>query len=288
MKNKLTIFTPTYNRMQELSILYESLEKQTCKCFVWLIVDDGSTDETGNEVLEWEKKASFEIKYIWQKNKGKSYAHNIGVRNTTTELFTCVDSDDYLTKNAVERICSFWEKRNAKDVGILARRKVTKIKKHSTYYDNIHTTLRDASRKYGIFGDTMLIYKTDIIKKYHFPYFKNEKFVPENYLYDLLDKEGSLYFLNEVLYLGDYQADGYTYNMASVLKSNPKGYIAYIVQRIDFDLKLNDIICDLIRYIAMCIAVHKKGFIRKSKYPIITCMLIPFGLLFYFVRYYKV
>ena len=288
MKNRLTIFTPTYNRVKELYILYASLEKQTYKSFVWLIVDDGSTDETGSAVLKWQEKASFDIQYIRQENHGKSYAHNIGVKNTTTELFTCVDSDDYLTENAVERICSFWENRTSKDIGILARRKVTKIKKQKLHHGNIHTTLRDASKKYGIYGDTMLIYKTEIIKKYHFPCYKNEKFVPENYLYDLLDKEGNLLFLNEVLYLGNYQADGYTHNMASVLKNNSKGYMAYIVQRIDFDKKITDIIPDLIRYIAMCIAVNKKGFIRKSKYPIITCMLIPFGLLFFFIRYYKV
>ena len=88
---KLTIFTPTYNRAQTLPRLYDSLKRQTNKNFVWLIVDDGSEDNTKSLVDAWTEEKLMEIKYIYQQNSGKMQAHNCGVDNTETELFLCVD-----------------------------------------------------------------------------------------------------------------------------------------------------------------------------------------------------
>lgn len=101
----LTIFTPTYNRGYVLGKLYESLCKQTCFKFEWLIVDDGSEDDTSAKVKKWMKENDkFKIRYIYQNNQGKQLAFNTGVENCELEYFFCVDSDDYLTDNAVEEI----------------------------------------------------------------------------------------------------------------------------------------------------------------------------------------
>lgn len=284
MKNQtLTIFTPTYNRCNKLKRLYQSLSNQTCKRFIWIIVDDGSNDDTRFFIQKITKEANFEIRYYWQINSGKSMAHNLGVRLTTTELFTCVDSDDYLSRDAVEVLIKKWSQRTAQDVGILARREVTKVKNSTK--DGIHTTLRDSNKKYGIKGDTMLIFKTEILKKYKFPYFQNEKFVPENYLYDLIDKEGTLLFFDKVLYFGEYLEDGYTNNMAKLIKKNPYGYLAYIKQRLSFDKTMTDTIADTIRYIAISYVIEKEDVIKDSINPFLTILCLPLGKLFFIKRY---
>lgn len=287
MENTLTIFTPTYNRSNEIKKLYDSLEKQIDKDFVWLVVDDGSNDGTDELLEKWQKEASFKIEYIWQENAGKSMAHNLGVSKTQTELFTCVDSDDYLSSDAVVVIKEVWANHIEGDVGILALREVTR-RKRNIKEQGIRTTLRNAEKVCGIKGDTMLIYKTNVLKKYSFPKFQGEKFVPENYLYDLLDRDGKLIFLDKVLYCGDYLQNGYTHNMAKVLKNNPRGYLAYIEQRISFDMELDRKCKDLIRYIAISKVANKARIIRESQYPLLTLLMYPLGLLFYCIRYLNV
>src|SRR5665647_1656547 len=105
----LTIFTPSYNRGYILGQLYHSLLEQTCMDFEWVIVDDGSTDNTKDLVQAWTNEGKLTIRYIYQKNGGKMRAHNTGVLYATTELFLCVDSDDYLVETAVEEILLCWE-----------------------------------------------------------------------------------------------------------------------------------------------------------------------------------
>lgn len=280
----ITIFTPTFNRSKELETLYHSLVKQTCKKFVWLIVDDGSWDDTKEKVARWTEHATFRIQYIWQENQGKSRAHNVGVRNTKTELFSCVDSDDYLSYDAVEKIINCWEKCKEKSVGILAKRSVTRLNRKKRPKE-LYTTLRDSQRTYGILGDTMLIFKSKILCKYEFPRYENEKFVPENYLYDLMDQEGKLFFLDEILYYGEYLEDGYTKNMAALLKQNPNGYMAYINQRLSFDTKAADICFNTIRYIAMSKVLKDKKTIKNAQYPVIAAICYPAGLMMYKKRY---
>ena len=284
MKEIITIFTPTYNREIELKRLYKSLCKQTCDLFEWLIIDDGSIDNTEQLIKDWIDDSTFNIRYVKQENKGKSFSHNVGTELTNTELFTCVDSDDYLTETAVESIIKCWNVCRSTDIGILAKRDVTGLKRE-VYDKEIHISLRSAYSQYGIIGDTMLIYRTDIIKKYKFPYFEGEKFVPENYLYDLLDREGTLYFLNEVLYKGEYLADGYTKNMSTILKTNPKGYLAYINQRLQMDLELKYKMADTIRYISMAKVMKSNNIIRNSIYPIVTLLMYPLGVLHYYRKY---
>lgn len=105
----LTIFTSTYNRAYILESLYKSLKNQTIKDFKWLIVDDGSTDNTQELVKNWiSQETSFEIIYIKQENGGKQRAHNKAVEISDTELFFCVDSDDQLVETAVEKIKERW------------------------------------------------------------------------------------------------------------------------------------------------------------------------------------
>ena len=100
----LTIFTPAYNRAHTIGRTYESLCRQTCKDFEWLILDDGSQDNTRQLVESWIAEDKIPIRYIYQQNQGMHGAHNTAYRNITTELNTCIDSDDYMPDDAVEKI----------------------------------------------------------------------------------------------------------------------------------------------------------------------------------------
>ena len=107
----LTVFTPTYNRAYILQRCYESLVRQTSKDFIWLIIDDGSTDNTKSLVDQWIKeKNEFEIKYVYKENGGMHTGHNKAYELIDTELNVCIDSDDFMPDNSVELIVDFWSK----------------------------------------------------------------------------------------------------------------------------------------------------------------------------------
>lgn len=283
---KLTIFTPSYNRANTLPRLYQSLINQTVKDFCWQIVDDGSIDETEGLVTNWINEKKISINYFKQTNQGKPFAHNKGVELTQTELFVCVDSDDYLVSNAVEKILWCWNTAQENDVGILAfkstkNKPITRIRKGGT---GRRTTLKNAYDHLGLVGDSMLVFRTEILKKFSFPKFDGEKFVPEGYLYDKIDQEGKLILLEEYLYVCEYLDDGYTKNMAKLLKNNPNGYFAYIEQRLKIDKTPKEKMLDSIRYVAMSKA-RKRPIIKDSVYPMYAILAYPMGILFYHKRY---
>lgn len=284
---KLTVFTPTYNRAYILDRLYLSLCRQTCMDFEWLIIDDGSEDNTRELVEGWIIDSKINIRYYYQKNQGKSMAHNKGVELTNTELFVCVDSDDYLEDNAVEVILRLWNASTENSVGILAfkRTKEKTITKICIKEMPIYTTLKNAYDYLGLRGDTMLIFKSDVIKKYSFPHFVGEKFVPEAYLYDQIDQDGALILYPEALYVCEYLENGYTDNMAKLLKNNPKGYLAFIEQRLKIDKTFKHKFMDSIRYISMALVSKKNCIIKNSVYKWITLIAYPFGVVLYYKRY---
>ncbi|MDO5397163.1 MAG: glycosyltransferase family A protein [bacterium] len=283
---KLTIFTPTYNRAYKLPELYESLTKQTNNNFVWLIVDDGSTDNTKELIENWINEQRISIKYYYQKNMGKMSAHNKGVELTETELFVCVDSDDMLAPEAVDEVIKCADTLTD-EIGILAFKYDVSTKKNITFIDNKveSSTLKDGYDCHKLVGDTMLIYKSEFIKKYEFPSFKGEKFVPEAYLYDLLDREGKLRILRKSLYGVNYLDDGYTAGMARLLYNNPQGYFTYINQRLCLDANSKQRLSDSIRYIAMAIAHKKKRIIKNAVYPFWAAVAYIPGYIFYCKRY---
>lgn len=321
LMNKITICTPTYNRDKVLPRLYNSLKKQTNQQFVWLIIDDGSVDKTETLVQRWIKDGGIDIQYIKQENAGKSMAHNRGVQMTTTELFCCLDSNDCIAANAIEMILQLWKKvkQDEKVIGIMSPKKAQfkdvsnqlnlkllpkylKIKRDKkplkkafgdSYYieeekirgGHIKTTLKDAYRKYGLKGEAMLVFRTDIISKFRFPYIEGEKFVPEAYLYDRVDQEGKLIVLNKTLCVHRYQADGYTFNMAKLIKDNPKGYLTYIKQRIYQDTGRKPRFFNYIRYISVAKIINEKNYIIKSDDRLTALAAYPFGIIFYFIRY---
>ena len=228
--NKITIFTPTYNRAYILSSLYESLLCQTCEDFIWLIVDDGSSDNTKDLVDKWIKEDRIQIEYYLQKNGGKQRAFNTGVNLCNTELFFCVDSDDELLENTIHDVLCLWEtyseaKQNI--TGIVSLRGKDEITPMTNCFPNNikKSRLIDLYQKLNFSGDTALIYKTNLLRKYPFIVYDDEKFMGENYVYNKIDQEGELLLLNQVIYISKYLEDGYTNNVKKLIKNNPKGYM---------------------------------------------------------------
>ena len=284
----LTICTPTYNRAHTLPRLYESLMRQTSQDFEWLVIDDGSVDSTRELVDGWIAEGRIRVRYVYKENGGKPSAHNLGVRLAAGELFFCVDSDDYLTDNAVEVILSAWERADENSAGIIAYKVLTDGKGVTDIADKAVTsfTLKDGYDKYGLKGDTALIFKSEVIGKFEFPSFEGERFIPEGYLYDKIDGCGELTVLRENVYVCEYLGDGYTANMKRILYKNPNGYFAYIENRLRIDRGIKRKFLDSVRYMAMAIAHKKPRKIRDAVYPLIAlAAYVPGGMLY--IRDYK-
>ena len=165
MKPLITVFTPTYNRAYTINKCYESLKRQTCKDFEWLIIDDGSTDNTRDIVYKWiNENNDFNIRYIYQENKGMHGAHNTAYENIYTELNVCIDSDDYMTDDAIEKIKIAWKKvRGNKKISGLAGLDANKYNqiigdKFPNYLNQ--DTLFNFFYNRKITGDKKLVYRT--------------------------------------------------------------------------------------------------------------------------------
>lgn len=287
----LSIITPTLNRAYILSQCYESLCKQTSKNFEWIIVDDGSQDDTENLAYIWKKKNKINIQYIKQANGGKHRAHNMGVNNSKGELIVCVDSDDALIESAVQRVEEVWKEVKDKAVaGILALRGDFSRKPICSEIPkgiNVCTTY-DLAHKYNFKGDTMLIYRSEILKKYQFPEFNGEKFIPECSIYYEIDKEFPMYLLNEVLYLCEYLQDGLTQNFHTVLKKNPIGtaYCYYIYFKNSYEMKFKmkyAIITNAYRSL-----IKNKTILKFSDSHLWMFLTYPLGLVYRVVRLNKI
>ena len=290
----LTIFTPTYNRAYVLDNLYLSLCIQTNKDFEWLIIDDGSTDNTKEKIQNWIAEKKIRIRYVYQKNAGKSAAHNRALELTQTELFVCVDSDDQLHENAVQIVLEEWGKLKKKSEwevgGMVAFREKgdgTPITQYQGKSDYKIGKLKEFYDRKIISGDTMLIFDISKVGSLRFPVFEGEKFVPEAYLYDQFDQISAFMIVPQYIYVCEYLEDGYTQNMARLIAKNPKGYLAYIEQRVKYDNDIKNVICDTIRYVAIAVCAKKKHIIKSAYNPFCAFVMYPFGKLFYHIRYRK-
>lgn len=229
---KLTIFTPTYNRGSYLKKLYLSLCKQNNKNFCWLIVDDGSTDNTKQIVDEFISEKKIDINYVLQPNGGKHVAHNLGVELCKTELFFCVDSDDYLTTNAVQEVLDIWNTLSVNEIekisGIVAYRGTSDMNIIGTEFpDTLSVSPLNYLYSNGKKGDTALIYRTEVLRKYPFPVFVGEKFLRENIAYDLIDEKYSLLILRKIIYICEYLDDGLSKNSTKYEMESPNGAALY-------------------------------------------------------------
>lgn len=237
---KLTYFTPTYNRENLLPNLYASLCKQTSKNFIWQIVDDGSKDNTKQLVENWIKEGKIQIEYIYKENGGKNSAMEVAFKTCKTEYSCIVDSDDFLTNDATEIIYKYLPLCEKNDiVGMVSRRAHYDGKPFNNSWCNKEEQVyfRELASKYGYTEDTCLLFKTDIVKNYHFPKIENEKFITESVFYNQFMYEYKLLAIPECIYLAEYQPVGYTSQGLNLFFKNPQGFLYALKQNVYYDKK---------------------------------------------------
>jgi len=241
--NKITVFTPTFNRGYLMNKLFYSLNSQTNKHFEWLIVDDGSIDQTGELVETFKEQADFEIRYFYQQNGGKHRAINHGLDLARGELFFIVDSDDSLTDDAIEKIFNNYSgiAFDNSFAGIafnkgFSKKRIVGETFEGTYIDcdNLHRG------KHNILGDKAEVYRTDILKSIKFPVVDGENFMSEVVLWNEVARRGyKLRWFNDIIYFCDYLEDGLTKNSEKILFNNPVAHqmMTKELLQIDFTLK---------------------------------------------------
>lgn len=261
----LTIFTPTYNRGYIIGRLYESLLAQTCDDFCWLVVDDGSTDNTKELVASFAREGKVDVTYVRQENGGKQQAHNTGVSACQTELFFCVDSDDTLVPTAVEDVLALWERRrdDPKVAGIIAMRGRSAAEPMGTWFPQglETTTMWDLYYKLHHRGDTALVYRTSILREYPYVVEPGEKFIAETYVYHKIDQRYVLAVLPKIIWICEYLPDGYTAHVREVTRNNPVGYMRLKRDFVDY----SDTFALKVKNSALClVGAHFAGCFRRA------------------------
>jgi len=252
-KYKVTVFTPTYNRAYTLNQLFESLKQQTVFDFEWLIVDDGSTDGTSALIDSFQNNQLFDVRYYRQENSGKHVAINNGVDLAEGELFFIVDSDDYLTDDAIEKIISWSSTLPSDDdyAGISGNRGYSVNELIGTTFSGEYIDATALEReKYSITGDKAEVFFARVLRKYKFPVFENEKFMTENVVWYAIAADGyKIRWFNEIIYITEYLPDGLTHKYNKLLATNPKGFAVSTNQKIKlFNLSKKQIYAEYFNY----------------------------------------
>ena len=276
----ITVFTPTYNRKKELKQLYNSLLKQNYKDFEWLIVDDGSKDDTKNYIDKIKKEKKIIINYIYKENGGKQSAYNFGLKHSKGNIFLCIDSDDILKTNILFQIATDFEKINTNDkvCGIAYLQSYIKEKKKiiGTRFpkDYMEIDYYSIYNKLGVKGDKLIVLKTEIAKDYKFPIIEGEKFVPEALIFNRISLNYNLLCKNTIAAHKEYLIGGYSDNYFNLVKRNPKGNQLYYKEL----LKFNSSFYNIYAYILFGFFSNKtfKEIIKESnnKFKVIL-LLIP-------------
>ncbi len=226
--SSVTILTPTYNRAAYLPKLYESLKAQTNRDFLWLVVDDGSEDGTEALFASYGQK-DVEIRYIRQKNGGKHTALNRGISEIQSELTFIVDSDDYLPENAVETILAYHEKYRKTPglCGYSFLRCHSDGRVNTAYFpsDELVGSYAQVRINGGIGGDKAEGFYTEILKKYPFPVFPGEKFMPEDTVWMQMSGPYQMVHINKNIYYCDYLVDGLTNTGRRMKVHSPRGMV---------------------------------------------------------------
>ncbi len=285
MDNKiiLTVFTPAYNRAHTLPRTYESLCQQNCKDFVWLIVDDGSSDNTAELVRQWQSRDNgFEIRYVYKENGGMHTAHNTAYENIETELNVCIDSDDKLAPGAVEKILQKWDEvKHRGYAGIIGLDSdFTGNVIGKGFPEGLTETTVIGYYAAGGSGDKKLVYRTDIINQYPaYPVFEGEKYVALSYKYRLIDQTYKMAVLDEILCNVEYQPDGSSGTMWKQYLKNPKGFAFWRRTCMQYPYSAKRLVIDCIHYVSSSLIGGDKRFIAESPKKLLTIFCVPMGTL---------
>ncbi|MGM9803093.1 MAG: glycosyltransferase family 2 protein [Muribaculaceae bacterium] len=229
----LTIFTPTYNRASLLGRVYASLLAQTCRDFEWVIVDDGSTDNTEAVVKQFIAEDELPIRYYYQKNGGKHRAINRGAREARGELMFIVDSDDSISPTAVAEIeWNYGAVRldsqfggisgcMASHSGVAITPLFPTVSQDSVGENFIDCNALDIRYKYHVKGDLAEVFRTSVLREFPFPEFDGENFCPEALVWNRIAQKYKLKYFDRIIYHRDYLPDGLTRRIVRIRMESP-------------------------------------------------------------------
>lgn len=254
----ISILTPTYNRGKLLLPLYESLKNLTFEDFEWLIVDDGSEDDTEQYALSWIahniENAEFPIRYIKKSNGGKHTAINRGVREANGELILILDSDDTLPEDSLATIAQYYEQcKGYKDCagvcGLMAHHDGqligTGFPKEPMYESALQFRYAEEG---NVTGDLLEVYKTSVMREFPFPEIDNERFCPESLVWNRIANKYKLFCFNKVIYYRDYLEGGLTSKIVRIRMNSPIASTMTYAEMLDYNISLKWKIRSAINY----------------------------------------
>ncbi|EKY29017.1 glycosyltransferase family 2 protein [Clostridium celatum] len=283
----ITVFTPTYNRGYIIEKLYKSLKAQSSFNFEWLVIDDGSSDNTEDLFNTWCKSDNkFNIRYYKFENGGKPRAINKGVELAKGKYFFMVDSDDYLLEDAIKKL-EIWIKEvdEVEDiVAVGAARAFPNMKYIKGIEPNIDESIGylDATNidrsKYNLDADMCEAYKIKILKNFPFEVWNGEKFSPEEIVLNEMSLSGyKVRWHKDIIYICDYLEDGLTRGNWNLLKNNPMGYAMLYNHKLKFTKGFKDRFNYACQHIALSIIGKECSYIFKSNAKLLTLIALPFG-----------
>ncbi|WP_298139025.1 glycosyltransferase family A protein [Flavobacterium sp.] len=288
----ITVFTTTYNRAFCLPQLYQSLVHQTSQNFLWLVVDDGSTDDTNQLIQHWITENKIAIKYIFQENQGMHSGHNTAYQNIDTLLNVCIDSDDYMPSNAVELILKNWELyKNENIAGFIGLDSYKNGEIIGSKFPELlkRTKLSDVYLKHKIIGDKKLVIKTSVVKEFpQYPIFKEERLVPLGTLYLMIDQKYDWICTNDVYCIVEYLEEGSSRNILRQYKKSPKGFGYSRLIEMKYSKSIFYSFSRAVHYISSCLFQRKLDFFTNNPKKLITLFAIPFGILFHLFLLFKI
>lgn len=283
-----TVFTATFNRAQTLPRLYNSLCSQTRKNFEWIVVDDGSSDNTKELVLEWKRQSTeeFPIKYYNKTNGGKPRAINYGIRYAEGRYFIMVDSDDYLIDSAIEKMSDWVSEIDEMDdyIGVGAARGFSNaeyIKGTAPSVNKMgYVDCTNLERSmYNLDADMIEAYKTDIFRRFPMAEWPGENFAPEQIALNDIALAGlKLRWHADIIEICEYLPGGLTMSSFKLVKNNPMGYAMMYNHKLKYPMALGQKFKNACQHIALSIVGRSPSYILKSNNPILTLFALPAGL----------
>ena len=283
----ITVFTPAYNRAHLLPRLYDSLCKQTYMDFEWVIVDDGSTDDTKDVVNSQFiiHNSQFPIRYFWQENGGKHRAINRGVKEAQGELFFIADSDDWLSNDSLQIVSQYFE--DIKDDRTIAA--VVGLDAYSdghlimgdAQFDTVDCSEIEFRVKFHMRGDMKEVFRTDVLKEFPFPEIEGEKFCPEDLVWHRIAKRYKFRYFNKVIYNVEYLPTGLSARLRKLRMDSPIASVIHYAEYNDFKIPTKQKIRNAINYWRFwyCLSINKK---KMKAIPQISCLWLwtrPLGWL---------
>ena len=284
LQEGITVFTPTYNRAKTLVRLYNSLLRQSADAFEWLIVDDGSTDDTKKVIDGFIEQNKIDVRYIHKNNGGKHTAVNVGMQNAKREYFMCVDSDDFLTDDAIETLMECINKLHPD--GIIAYK--SELGKNGIlgkeFPENIeYTTLFHLTNNLSCGGERTLVHKTVYLRNIHIPEPVGQKFFPEPYLYDKFDLKYESYLLPKNICICEYMESGYSANFRMLMIDNAISMKWFFGERLDFPCSFKQRFEAAFRYDAYSMLIKSKEGKYVGRHKAMLWVAFPVGLAMYIV-----